>query len=254
MKIFKTFFILICITIFNSTFCFNHTFCSELIRGQGNDLKNLRNTGKFTNKYIETSLKRYAVYQYKKNKILCEPYRVSKDDWLYKIFRKKGEISEKDFPLFINIFKTVNPKINNIDAILPGQIILIPLKKIHKNDFKETSPGVVDVPMIEFTSIPEALKPFIKKHRVTTGETLSQLLDSVFINKDGTVNTRGMQALKLANPNIKNVNLIYTGSFVNIPSASLCSQPWFQSPSPLLHNASKKNNITKRDSKPTNRS
>ena len=185
------------------------------------------------NTALITQVKRYRVYHYKKDKILCEPYRVSKNDWLYKIFKKKGEISENNFPLFINMFKTINPNINNIDAIHPGQVILIPLKRIHTNDFKETRPGVVDVPVIEFTHIPVKLKPFIKSHRIKKGETISQLLDSVFLNKDGTINAMGMRALKLSNPKIKNVNLIYAGSLMNLPSGSLSLQPWFRSSFPV---------------------
>ncbi len=242
MKFFKTFFVLICVAVLNVVFCFNYTLCSDLIQRSENNLRTSKNAEKFAKNYIETSLKRYAVYKYKNDKILCEPYRVSKNDWLYKIFRKKGEISEKDFPLFINIFKTVNPGINDIDAIRPGQIILIPLKKIHDNDFRETSPGVVDVPMIEFASIPEVVKPFITRHRVKKGETISQLLDSVFLNKDGTINAEGMRALKLSNPDIKDVNLIYAGSIVNIPSASLDSQPWFQKSSHILNKTANKSN------------
>ncbi len=249
MKFFKTFFILICIAVLNVVFCFNYTLCSDLIQKQGNNLRTLKNAEKFTKNYIETSLKRYVVYKYKKNKVLCEPYRVAKNDWLYKIFRKKGEISEKDFPLFINIFKTVNPGINDIDAILPGQIILIPLKKIHDNDFRETSPGVVDVPMIEFASIPEVVKSFITRHRVKKGETISQLLDPVFLNRDGTINAEGMRALKLSNPDIKDVNIIYAGSMVNIPSASLDSQPWFQSPSHILNKTVSKTNPNQKNKK-----
>ena len=102
---------------------------------------------------IKTSFKRYAVYPYNDRKVLCEPYRVAKDDWLYKIFRQKGEISESDFPLFIAIFKTLNPGISNIDNINPGQEILIPLKTGFQEDFNETVPGVVDVPIIEFSSL-----------------------------------------------------------------------------------------------------
>jgi len=219
---FKIFYILICITLCSCA------FCPDLCHGAQKTVR----PSEYEN-VLKTSLKRYLVYPYKKDKILCEPYRVSKDDWLYKIFRKKGEISEKDFPLFINIFKAINPGINNIDAIHPGQSILIPLKKIHKNDFKETRSGIVDVPVVEFTHIPDVLKPFIERHRIKKGEVVSKLLNAIFLNSDGTLNAQGMRAFKLVNPNIKNVNLIYAGSFINLPSASLCLQPWFKSSLPV---------------------
>ena len=46
-------------------------------------------------KGVKTSYKRYSFFKYKNEEFLCEPYIVKKDDWLYKIFRKKGEITKK---------------------------------------------------------------------------------------------------------------------------------------------------------------
>jgi len=55
--------------------------------------------------------------------ILCDAYRVQKDDWVYKIFRQKGEISSSDFREFLSIFKRLNPHIRDIDRIRPTQDI-----------------------------------------------------------------------------------------------------------------------------------
>lgn len=190
-------------------------------------------------KNIQTSLKRYSVLPYQQEKVLCEPYTVSKDDWLYKIFRKKGDIAEKDFPLFLDIFKKINPGINNIDAINPGQQILIPLRKIKKDDYREVSPGVVDVPVIQLTcdlqavldlevpNVTKTIEPFIKKQRIKKGDNVSELIDSVFLGKYGGLTKKGLHAFKLANPLIKNHNLIYAGSFINLPDPSILLQPWF---------------------------
>ena len=178
---------------------------------------------------VKTSFKRYVVYPYNDRKVLCEPYRVAKDDWLYKIFRQKGEISDSDFPLFLAIFKTLNPGISNIDSISPGQEILIPLKTMDQEDFNETVPGMVDVPMIEFSSLPETLSPHLSTYRVQRGETVSELVDPVFLDRYGNLTEQGIRAFNLANPLVKNINLIYEGSVLNLPSPSLLSQTWFSS-------------------------
>ena len=80
MKFVKTFFILISLSVLNAVFCFNYTFCSTLIQKTENHPRaknNLRaennsgtskNTEKLTKNYLETSLKRYGIYQYKKIK------------------------------------------------------------------------------------------------------------------------------------------------------------------------------------------
>lgn len=182
-------------------------------------------------KGVKTSYKRYSIYNYKNEEVLCEPYTVNKDDWLYKIFRKKGEISEKDFPLFLFIFKEINPKISNIDAIEPGNHILIPLKKVQKGEYDQSTPGNIDVPVIEFSALPEDfnLTPFIKAHEIKKGENISSLLDKDFLRKGGAISEEGIKAFQLANPNIKNINIVYEGTQVYLPDPSIKSQPWFQS-------------------------
>ena len=109
---------------------------------------------------VKTSLKKYSIITHENQAVLCEPYTVKKDDWLYKIFRQKGEISEQDFPLFISIFKTINPGISNIDTISPGVQILIPLKIDNRQAYMPDDTGMVAVPVVEFSNMPgqESLK------------------------------------------------------------------------------------------------
>ncbi len=182
-------------------------------------------------KGVKTSYKRYSIYQYNQNDVLCEPYVVTKDDWVYKIFRKKGEISEKDFPQFIIIFKKINPQISNIDAIKPGISILIPLKKIAKTDYAQSSFGEVDIPVVEFSAMSNDLdlKPFLQKHKIKKGETISDLIDKNFLKKGGAISKEGLKAFKLANPDIKNIDIIYEGKDIYLPNPSIKSQPWFNS-------------------------
>ena len=44
-----------------------------------------------------------------------------------------------------------------------------------KQDYEQTTPGTIDVPVIEFSTTPEDLnlKPFLKSHKIQKGETLS---------------------------------------------------------------------------------
>ncbi|HGY11648.1 MAG TPA: hypothetical protein ENK36_04725 [Desulfobacterales bacterium] len=182
-------------------------------------------------KGVKTSYKRYSLFKYKNEDVLCEPYIVNKDDWLYKIFRKKGEISEKDFPHFIIIFKKINPQISNIDAIKPGNHILIPLKKVHQKDYNQSTSGNIDIPVIEFSTVPEDLNmtPFTQKHKMEKGDTILNLIDKDFLKKKGVISEEGLKAFGLANPDIKNINIIHEGADIYLPDPSIKSQPWFKS-------------------------
>lgn len=120
---------------------------------------------------VSTSYKRYSLYRYNEFYILCEPYTVQDGDWIYKLFRAKGELSQEDFGLFMRIFKNLNPHIKNTNTIKSGQRITIPLKKSKSNDFKESSPGVVELPTITLSQLTDASKPV--KKPISSKSTLS---------------------------------------------------------------------------------
>jgi len=182
-------------------------------------------------KGVKTSYKRYSIFKYKNEEILCEPYTVKQDDWLYKIFKTKGEIAEKDFHHFLIIFKKINPQITNIDAIQTGINILIPLKKVKKGDYDQNKSGNIDVPVVEFSTIPEGLdlKPFTRLYKIKKGDMVSKLIDKKFLKKSGALSKEGLKAFQLVNPNIKNINIVYEGADIYLPDPSIKSQPWFKS-------------------------
>jgi len=102
---------------------------------------------------LKTAYKTFTIGTWRGTDILCEPYKVKKNDWIYKIFRKKGKLSETDFPLFINIFKHLNPHIPDPDTIRPGQKITIPLKKLDPLDSAYQEKSKVIVPILEMNEL-----------------------------------------------------------------------------------------------------
>ncbi len=179
---------------------------------------------------MKTYLKQYSIFTYENQDYLCEPYQVKKDDWLYKIFRQKGEISAEDFPKFLNIFRTINPKLSNIDAIEPGHQILIPLKKISRKAYQEKRKDIVEVPVLSISTdlTEEKLATLIKKHTIQRGDTVSTLLDKAFLKKGGAVSDTGKKVFTHLNPQIRDIDRIYLGSQVLIPDPAILNQSWFQ--------------------------
>ncbi len=179
---------------------------------------------------VKTYYKQYSIFTFENEEFLCEPYLVQKNDWLYKIFRQKGEISASDFSKFLRIFKKINPKLSNIDAIAPGHQILIPLKRIEKQAYQQKEEGVVEVPVLEFSIKFEEknLTDYIRQHTIQSGDTVSTLLGKEFLKKGGAVSEAGKKTFTLLNPNIQDINRIYLGSQVLVPAPEILSQPWFE--------------------------
>ena len=185
---------------------------------------------------VETAYKRYSLYRYKDLEILCEPYTVKQGDWVYRIFRSKGELSTKDFSMFVNIFQEINPDIKNMDHIRPGQVILIPLKRTNVHDFNQSEPGIVDVPIIKFFQLPDKFDDFVTPYVVQEGDAVSMLLHPAFFNRGKEISAKGELAFKLVNPNVTSMDLILVGSTIYLPDPSIQEQPWFET---LLKNGEK---------------
>ncbi len=161
--------------------------------------------------------------------ILCEPYIVQKNDWVSKLFRQKGEIAQKDYPKFISIFRRLNPYIRNIDLIRPGQYILIPLKRLKKDDLPGQSSGIVTIPFVTISKITEILNTHSTKYKVKKGDCVSILVARRFGAYGTESYKKGFELFKFINPAIADPNFIYTGQVIHIPDASLRKQPWYYS-------------------------
>ncbi len=174
----------------------------------------------------------YKTYIVKYDKgwdILCEPYIVQRNDWVFKLFRQKGEISQKHFPKFINIFKRINPHVRNIDMIRTGQRILIPLKKINKDALPGQSSGIVTIPFVNISNIPDIIKPHSTEYRVQKDDSISRLIAQRYGLYGTKSYKEGIELLKLINPDLVDLDRIYTGQKLYMPDSSIRNISWYKS-------------------------
>ncbi len=156
--------------------------------------------------------------------ILCDPYVVKKDDWVFKLFREKGEISNRDFPEFLRIFKRLNPHIHDLDRIRPGQHIVIPLKKIEPDELSEQASGVVTIPYLTKATLPDDATTNSTDYRVKKGDCVSILISQRYGNYGTPSYLKGEKLFRLMNPQIKNLNLIYAGQMIYLPDPKIQNQ------------------------------
>jgi LysM repeat protein len=153
--------------------------------------------------------------------ILCEPYTVKKNDWVFKLFREKGEISHRDFPEFLRIFERLNPHVQDLDQIRPGQHILIPLKKVGNDIFSEESSGVVTIPYFSAKNLPGTKTKQSTDYRVKNGDCVSVLIAERFGDYGTETYRAGENLFKKLNPQIQNLNLIYAGQVIRMPNPQI---------------------------------
>ncbi|MBU0993667.1 MAG: LysM peptidoglycan-binding domain-containing protein [Proteobacteria bacterium] len=174
-----------------------------------------------------TLYKRYIVANTNGQEILCEPYIVAPNDYVIKLFKQKGEISHQDFPEFLNLFQQINPNIINVNKIHTGQQILIPLKKIAPNSFPDQETGIVDIPFITITSIPDILKRHAQSHNVKRNDVISRLISKHYGPYGSKSYKEGIEIFKTLNPHISDLNKIYIGQKLILPDASLRNELYY---------------------------
>ncbi len=171
--------------------------------------------------------KSYMVRNDRGTDVLCDPYIVRKDDWVYKIFRQKGELSHQDFPEFLGIFKRLNPLVHDINTIRPGQVILIPLKKLDYDSLPGQAEGIVTIPFVTVSKVSEILHQYSSGHKIKSGDTLYGIMSRQFAPFGSELFNRGMKLFRRLNPNVTNLNRIYVGQIIRMPDDAIIRQPWF---------------------------
>ncbi len=173
--------------------------------------------------------KSYIVQKDRGKDILCCTHTVQPDEWIHKILRQKGEISENNYPDFLRIFKNINPGIDDINLISPNQSILIPLKKISPDSFPGQSTGLVIIPFVTASNRPELIKKHSLPYKIRPGDNISTIISKRY----GAVGTKpyaeGIKLLKIINPGIKNINIIYAGKTIYLPAPSIKNKKWYNS-------------------------
>ncbi|MCF8068946.1 MAG: LysM peptidoglycan-binding domain-containing protein [Desulfobacterales bacterium] len=157
--------------------------------------------------------------------VLCDIYTVQVDDYLIKIFKERGEISRKDFPYFMNIFKRINPHIKDTDLLQPGQQIYIPLKEILDENLPGQSTGLVTIPFVTTSDIKNVSNENAASYTIKKGDTVSAIVAERFGNFKSNDFRKGLEEFKRLNPHIKDLNLIYQGQIVKLPGNNKIDQP-----------------------------
>jgi len=173
--------------------------------------------------------KSYLVKRDQGRDILCDTYTVQRNDYVLKLLKQKGEISQEDFPEFLAIFQRINPHVRDVNLLRPGEQIFIPLRILQAGDMPGQSTGIVTVPFVALTSLPEQLQPYTHNYTVRPGDTVSVLIAQRF-GKFGTRGYKeGIKLFRLMNPDVSILNRIKAGQQLRLPDPGLKKEPWYAS-------------------------
>lgn len=147
-----------------------------------------------------------------------EVHTVSEGENLWKILKEKSPIFPTDYSSLLREFRRANPDVKNPDVLLPGQKILVP-----------ASTGMKTARMMKSGKL--------VSYRVREGDTLSQILAAQGVVRKDLPDY--LAAVKDLNDSVRDVNLIYAGKAILVPTdkyfekAEAVAQAPAETPGPL---------------------
>ncbi len=130
-------------------------------------------------------------------KSFYEVHTVSEGESLWKILRERSPLFPADYPSLLREFRRGNPGIRNPGKLVPGQKIMIP-----------AGAGMRAARLVEGgKSVP---------YRIRKGDSLSEILAARGVA--GRDLPRYLDAVKEVNPSIRDVDRIYAGNTILVPT------------------------------------
>jgi len=154
----------------------------------------------------QITLKKTAVHHKK-----LYTYTVKKGDILSTIVRHIPGVTEEDISNNYQLIKELNPHIDDINNLEPGQLLVLPGKQVTVAKEKEvTAPPAV-------TSTISSTKG--KRYTIKKGDTLIKIIHREL--KIGNNIQKTLKIIKSINPGIRNINKIYAGNIIKLPGKTI---------------------------------
>ena len=140
-----------------------------------------------------------------------EEYIVKEGDWIAKILRKKGALSDHTLPELLEVLRKLNASLQDMNMIQPGEKIVILVKVLpSKEGEKSTAPGKqsASAPLKQLKS---------ETYKVKRGDILSRLVMSRYDLSTREFNREYLELFKKCNPSVQNPDHIMYGQRIRLP-------------------------------------
>ena len=140
-----------------------------------------------------------------------EEYVVKEGDWIAKILKEKGVLSDHSLPELLEVLRRLNTSLQDMDMIQPGEKIVILVKVLpseegEKATMTEKQPAAA--PLKQLKSEP---------YKVKRGDILSRIAMSRYDVSVKQFNREYLGLFKRCNPSVKNPDHIMYGQIIRLP-------------------------------------
>lgn len=162
---------------------------------------------------VKTAEVEKEVYEVDDKKVLTQTFTVQKGDWIWKILRKEGLLKRGNLAELISVLKKLNKSLHNLDLILPGEKIIIPLKIVPLEGrvaLKSPSPKKI-------TPISDLKDLDFENYTVKPDDSLLKIVRGRYNVPPEDLYGKYLELAKKLNPSISDLNAIYPGQIIRLP-------------------------------------
>ena len=162
---------------------------------------------------VKTAEVEKEVYEVDDKKVLTQTFTVQKGDWIWKILRKEGLLKRGNLAELISVLKKLNKSLHNLDLILPGEKIIIPLKIVPLEGrvaLKSPSPKKI-------TPISDLKDLDFENYTVKPDDSLLKVVRGRYNVPPEDLYGKYLELAKKLNPSISDLNAIYPGQIIRLP-------------------------------------
>jgi len=146
-------------------------------------------------------------------KVLTETYEIQKGDHIWQLFRERGLLEKRNLTELLSTLKKLNTSLSDLDLIHPGEKLIIPLQIA-------PGKGIAIVPKTDEAT--KASLAFLKKldlqnYTVKSGDYLVKIVQDHYTVPQQHLYNEYLNLVKILNPSIANLNVIYPGQVVKLP-------------------------------------
>ncbi len=158
-------------------------------------------------------------------RVLAERHKVREGEWIWKILREKADPEQKNLHRLLGVLKRLNPHLDDLDRIHPGETILVPLR---------LAPAGLEGARAEVVqAAPDELEEIeLERYTVSPGDSLIRILNKKYdIPRDASYEGY-LKAVQRLNPSIKDPDIIHPGQVIRLPihSPDLVRMPIEEAP------------------------
>ena len=158
--------------------------------------------------------KNVVVKKYKEGEVHAEPYTVKEKDNLWKILVDGYGIKNNQFYFFCSITKSLNPDLQDVNQLVPKQMLLIPFKyithlNIPEDEMRSVLRTVLSAPLSQVPT---------EKYTFSQGEHLAQVLRDMYNIPDDLIFDQYLNLVRKLNPDLENMNLVKPEQTIELPA------------------------------------